>query len=236
MTGSLDAVFFDIDGVLLDSLPQHLKICRDKAAEYGLDLKIPRLDRFRAMIRAGTTVSPMLNFFLAVGFPADLAARAVADYERDFMALYRPRPFPGVAEMLRGLRRAGFELGLVTANTRGNIVPALGKAMALFNPACQFFFDDHETPRTKTWSLMEGARRLGVAREACLYVGDQPADAAAARAAGFQFLGVTYGWGLARENLAEPVADSPAEIPRRILEAWGPARDPAAEAAHLVAL
>jgi beta-phosphoglucomutase-like phosphatase (HAD superfamily) len=38
MAPSLAAVFFAVDGVLIDSLPQHLQICRDKAAELGLDL------------------------------------------------------------------------------------------------------------------------------------------------------------------------------------------------------
>jgi phosphoglycolate phosphatase len=236
MIGSLDAVFFDIDGVLIDSLPQHLKICRDKAREYGLALRIPTVDEFRAMIRGGAKVSPMLDFFRTVGFPDDLAVRAVADYERDFMALYRPRPFAGVGDMLRGLRRAGLELGLVTANTRGNVVPALGKAMGAFNPACLFFFDDGETPRSKASCLTEGARRLGVARAACLYVGDQPADAAAAAAAGFQFLGVTYGWGFAREDPSEPMADSPADIPRLLLDVSGQARDAAPGAPRRIAL
>jgi beta-phosphoglucomutase-like phosphatase (HAD superfamily) len=78
----LEAVFFDIDGVLLDSLPQHLQICRDKAAEYGFHLQIPTVERFREMVRGGTKVSPMRYFFLAIGFPPALADRAVVAYDR----------------------------------------------------------------------------------------------------------------------------------------------------------
>jgi beta-phosphoglucomutase-like phosphatase (HAD superfamily) len=58
---SLKTIFFDVDGVLLDSLPQHLPICRDKAAEFGLDLKIPTVETFRRLVHRGTEVSPMLK-------------------------------------------------------------------------------------------------------------------------------------------------------------------------------
>ena len=111
------AVFFDVDGVLVDSLPQHLQICRDKAVEFGLKLKIPTVDEFRQLVRRGTKVSPMRYFFLAVGFPEDYAARAVADYQREFIQRYRPKAFPGVSEMLKTLQAAELKLGLVTSNT-----------------------------------------------------------------------------------------------------------------------
>ncbi|MGZ5267125.1 MAG: hypothetical protein ACXWCC_10055, partial [Caldimonas sp.] len=52
-------VFFDVDGVLLDSLPQHLAICSDKAREYGLRLSIPDVQGFRRLVAAGVKVSPM---------------------------------------------------------------------------------------------------------------------------------------------------------------------------------
>jgi beta-phosphoglucomutase-like phosphatase (HAD superfamily) len=58
MPTSPRAVFFDVDGVLLDSLPQHLQICHDKAIEFGLKLKIPTVDQFRQLIRRGVKVSP----------------------------------------------------------------------------------------------------------------------------------------------------------------------------------
>jgi phosphoglycolate phosphatase-like HAD superfamily hydrolase len=195
---ALRAVFLDVDGVLLDSLSQHLAICRDKAREYGLvDLVIPDVEGFRRIVREGTSVSPMLNFFLALGFPPDMARRGVADYEREFMQRYRPLPFRGVDAMLAELRAAGLLLGLVTANTAGNVEPALGTAMRHFDPRCLFYVDRFPEARSKAWCLAEGARVLQLPPRQCVYVGDQPADLAGARAAGFQFLGVSYGWGLA---------------------------------------
>jgi phosphoglycolate phosphatase-like HAD superfamily hydrolase len=162
MITSPRAVFFDVDGVLVDSLPQHLQICHDKAMEFGLNLKIPTVDEFRQLIRRGTKVSPMRYFFLAVGFPEDFAARAVADYEREFIQRYRPKVFAGVNKMLNTLQTAGLKLGLVTSNTRANVVPALGNAMQYFEESCLFFVDRYPEPKPKSWCLAEGAlTRLG---------------------------------------------------------------------------
>jgi phosphoglycolate phosphatase len=217
MPGSLQAIFFDVDGVLIDSLPQHLQICRDKASEFGLSLKIPTVDEFRDLVRRGTKVSPMRYFFQAVGFPEETLDRAVADYERDFMQRYWPEPFSGIAQMLAGVHHDGFQLGLVTSNTRANVVPALGGAMKYFDERCLFFFDRYPEPKTKPWCLVEGARIFGVTRRECVYVGDQPADAAAAREAGTRFLGVTYGWGISQHDQQYETANSVLQIPDRLI-------------------
>ncbi len=209
---ALRAVFLDVDGVLLDSLPQHLAICVDKAREYGLRLQTPDVAAFRRMVASGVKVSPMLEFFRAVGFPAEAANTAVADYEREFMQRYRPAAFAGIDAMLARLRGAGYALGLVTANTAANVEPALGAVLHHFDPRCLFYVDSFTPPRAKAWCLAEGARRLGVAPAACVFVGDQPADAAAAHAAGCGFLGVTYGWGLPEGGAALRTVSSVAGI------------------------
>jgi HAD superfamily hydrolase (TIGR01509 family) len=217
MPASLRAVFFDVDGVLIDSLPQHLQICGDKAMEFGLRLKIPNIDEFRELVRRGVKVSPMRYFFLAVGFPEDLAERALADYEREFMKRYRPTAFAGVDKMLAALRKARLGLGLVTSNTRANVVPALVNAMEHFDERCLFFFDRYPEPKTKPWCLAEGARLFGVEPPECVYVGDQPADATAADEAQTRFLGVTYGWGISQRDQQYETAKSILEISDKLI-------------------
>jgi N-acetyl-D-muramate 6-phosphate phosphatase len=207
----LSVVFFDVDGVLLDSLPQHLRYCALKAREYRFDLRLPDIDQLRDAIGRGLVVSPMLRFFLAVGFPVKLAERGVADYEREFARRCPPRPFPGVEPLLRRLRDAGLVLGLVTSNTRANVEPALGAAIGAFDSRAMFFHEPAVPAgesRDKRSSLLEGARRLGVPAASCVYVGDQPGDVAAAAAAGVRFLGVRYGWGLVHPDPALVVVDT----------------------------
>src|SRR6266403_4131783 len=143
---ALKAVFFDVDGVLLDSLPQHLKIAHDKANQYGLRISIPSIDQFRAMITAGTLVSPMLQFFLALGFSEKDAEVSVADYEREFQKDYRPPAFAGIDSALHNISAAGLTIGLVTANIRANTEPALGVSFKHFDPRLLLFRDSYDPP------------------------------------------------------------------------------------------
>ena len=214
----VQAVFLDVDGVLIDSLPQHLRICSDKATQYGLtDVVVPDVATFRTMVASGVKVSPMLDFFRAVGFPEDIARRAVSDYEREFVHEYAPAMFAGTVEMLSTLHQAGLALGLVTANTRANVEPALAPAMGMIDPRCRFYFDSTPALRSKAAWLVEGARRLQCTPEQCVFVGDQPADAAAAGEAGCRFIGVTYGWGFVAGESRWPMAHSVADIAEKLL-------------------
>jgi len=215
---TVKAAFFDVDGVLLDSLPQHLAYCRLKAQQYGLvNLHMPSPQKFRQLVSRGVPVSPMVNFFLAVGFSSALAERATRDYEEEFARRF-PSPFPGVPEMLVQLKSAGLALGLITSNVRENVEPALSGVMRYFHPQCLFYAMPGATHRDKRADLLEGARVLALANTACAYVGDQPSDASAAHAAGVQFLGVSYGWGFATPVADEVVVDRIAKIPAALLD------------------
>ena len=215
---NLRAAFFDADGVLIDSLPQHLRFCADKAREYGLrELQMPSVETFKQMVGRGVSASPMLNFFLAVGFPAPQASRGVRDYQLQFMSHYRPDKYPGIDAMLARLANAGLSLGLVTSNIRANIEPALSETMRFFDRRCVFYLDQFLEPRDKTWCLAESTRSLKLTPQQCLYVGDQPSDAAAASIAGLSFLGVSYGWGLVPDKARFPIVDNVSAVADKLL-------------------
>ena len=209
-------VFFDVDSVLLDSLEGHLKVCENLNRRFGLGLTIPSPEVFRALVRTGKRISPMRDFFLAVGFPPERAIEADEYYQREFNRIYPSSPFCGVSEMLICLSQAGVVLGLVTSNIQANVEAALGPNWKLFAPRCRFTFD-HPHGLTKSGALRTGAQEMGVTCRSMLYVGDQPADYVAAQQAGTGFLGVTYGWGITQEDRDFTTADSPKNIVEYIL-------------------
>lgn len=222
VTGRIRAAIFDVDGVLLNSLPEHLAICRDEAEKFGLRIEVPSVEQFREMVRSGVKVSPMIEFFRAVGFPDDLAEDATDDYQRLFDKRYRPKPFPGTAAMLEKLKDVGLRLGLVTSNTSANVLDALGKSVSRFDEPARFFFDSVPRPMSKADALAACVRNLGVHPSECVYVGDQPADVSAAASAGVRFLGVGYGWGLDATSGATvgDVREIPAAIERLDADTW----------------
>ncbi len=206
------AIIFDADGVLLDSLPPHLQICRDKNIEFGLGLEIPDEARFKQMVRAGMKVSPMIDFFKAVGFPELYANLAVTDYNANFQAKYRPSPFPGTENALRILHGMNLPLGIVTSNVMANVSESLGNSIRFFKGNL-IITKDIFGEKTKADALGLIAQRIGIAINGLLYIGDQPSDYEESERAGADFLGVSYGWGISREDKRFPVVHAISQIP-----------------------
>lgn len=214
--GETKLVLFDVDGVLLDSLVPHLRICQDKSREYQLNLRIPNPSEFRNMVRTGVKISPMKYMFMAVGFSEALAEKADDQYKRVFTRNYAPTAFPGAYETLRSLHGAGRQLGIVTSNVKANVTEALGPSYRFFRSDCVYTKSDMED-LSKTEAITAAIARTGVSAADTVYIGDQPADLESAKAAGVDFIGVTYGWGFTTEDTGIPLLRSVRDIAPYIL-------------------
>jgi HAD superfamily hydrolase (TIGR01509 family) len=191
------AVLFDLDGTLLDSTGVYFEITRRACRELGWPAPGPELLR-DVMTRR---LHPVEALFGPVD---DLAARQEA-LSAAALQLWRPvftelaRPFPDAIPVLRMLHEAGMRLGIVT-DSNDFVVSHLTDA-----PGCPPI--DVVVTRERA-----GARKpspagvalaleeLGIAPEAALYIGDNPCDIEAGRAAGVRTLGITTGAAL-REDL-----------------------------------
>jgi len=105
------------------------------------------------------------------------------------------RPYPGVAEMLAGLKAAGCRTGVVTSKS-GPTVQMAFDALPEVAKHIDVLVAVEDTPVHKPGPdpvLLALDRLGGDAADAC-YVGDAPFDIAAGRAAGVTTVGVTWGF------------------------------------------
>ena len=188
----IQAVLFDLDGTLIDSAPD-LGAAADKMR---VDRGLPSLPLARYRPMAGSGARGML------GIAFEMTPDHV-DYEamkEEFFVNYERRmteqtfAFDGVAALIQSLVDLRLPWGVVT-NKSARFAEPLTRAMPLFASAGTVISGDttaHAKPHPEP--LFEAARRLNVAPERCVYVGDDHRDIIAGLAAGMGTVAATYGY------------------------------------------
>ena len=191
----LEAVLFDLDGTLCDTLPDLAAALDSAAREIGAGVVAGVVDeaRLRPLVSRGTRA--MLAGVLARGAdPArnDQVRRRFLERYRTGVAV-RTRLFPGMNPVLEILERRGVRWGVVT-NKHAWLTEPLLEALALHRrAACVVSGDTAAHPKPHPAPLLLACERLSVAPGAAAYVGDSRSDVDAGRAAGM--ITLSAGWG-----------------------------------------
>jgi phosphoglycolate phosphatase len=172
------AVLFDFDGTLADSYPAITASVNFVRAAHGL----PPLAEAEVRPHVGRGPVHLLKQTVPGGdVEADLARYRA---HHPSVMIEGTHLFPGVAETLQALHRAGILLGVCSnkpvAFTRGlfdhfELKPLFS---AILGP------EDVALPKPAPDLLLAGLARLGVGAEEALYVGDMEVDVVTARGAG----------------------------------------------------
>ncbi len=207
------AIFFDLDGTLIDSAPD-LGAAADKMrVDRGMS-SLP-LDMYRPMAGAGARGMLKIGFGIAPehDYFAAMREEFFQNYERNLVE--RTYAFEGVVQMLDALKLQGIAWGIVT-NKSQRFTDPLARQMPLLHSACAVVSGD-TTPHAKPHPapVLEAARIAGLAPERCWYVGDDKRDIDAGRAAGM--FSVAAAWGYLGEHAidawgADAVAQRPSDI------------------------
>ena len=190
----MDAIVFDWDGTLIDSLPAVFDANLKVLAEYGVAFDE---DRYRAAYTPDWRV-----MYQRLGLPDDALEPAGARWLELYREADSAELMPGAASSLRRLADAGFVLGLVTAGDREVVEgQMLRLGVAGLIPIRVFGNDDvaakpHPEPLLRALGQLERADRAHLAR----YVGDVPDDMRMARAVGALGIGIESAIGR-REDL-----------------------------------
>jgi phosphoglycolate phosphatase len=186
------AVLFDLDGTLIDSAPDLAAAANDLLAARGLDpvpyhvLRPHAGSGARGMLAAAFSIQPEAAEYEA------LRDEFYVNFERRL--LEQTAIYLHVEPMLMTLDTLGLPWGIVTNKALRFAEPST-RWLGLLDRAGALVAGD-STPHTKPHPapLLEAARRLGHAPAACVYVGDDPRDVLAGRAAGMATLAAAWGY------------------------------------------
>lgn len=188
MARRIEALLFDLDGTLIDSMPLHHVAWREWHARQGLPFDEEGF--FEAT--AGRTNGEIL----ADLFPGSSPERIEAMAEQK-EALYREHArrelqwIAGAPEVLAAAAAQGLKLAICTASPLGNIAVAeerfglADRVATITSPADGLRGKPHPD------IFVEAARRLGVTPEACVVFEDAPLGLEAARRGGMPAVALT---------------------------------------------
>lgn len=210
------AVLFDLDGTLIDSAPDLGAAADQMRVSRGL-ASLP-IERYRPMAGAGARGMLGVAFGITPDSPEFVTLRDEFFLNYEARMLRNTQVFSGVAELVEALRERGLQWGVVT-NKSVRFTDPLTRAIPLFGTAGAIISGD-TTPYSKPHPepLFEAARRLGVAPEACVYVGDDERDILAGRAAGMKTIAATYGYMGEQTEVARWDADASIASPMELLQ------------------
>lgn len=206
------AVFFDLDGTLVDSAPDMIEAMRRLRAEEG---ESP--DRAESI---GAVVSKGGRAMIRRGFPGADEARVEILLPR-FLDLYaeaiatHAALFPGMDAVLTALEARGTPWGVVT-NKPGWLARALMAELSLHHRCAALVTGDClPLKKPDPAPILRACEIAGVAAARCIYVGDDLRDIEAGHRAGM--CTIAAGWGYLdgedpRSWGADCVVDSPAQL------------------------
>ena len=191
------AVLFDLDGTLIDTLPDlHAAAC---AMLNDLGRPPLPLESIRAYVGRGipNLIKRVLANSLHVAEdPNPPPPEAVASYRRHYAHENgrNAKVYPGVLEGLASLRALGVPLGVVTNKADTFIQPLLEQTG--LSGYFEVLVGGDRLPKVKPdpMPLVWACGRLGVSPAEALFIGDSINDALAARAAGCPVFLLPYGY------------------------------------------
>jgi pyrophosphatase PpaX len=201
----MDAVIFDWDGTLIDSLPIFYRANAAVMAQYGLPFDE---SAYRRHVAANWR-----QMYTGLGLAVDQLEEANARWHAELDGAREAMLLPGVDAALARLADAGIRAGLVTAGHRSLVIgqlDRLGLAERFEIVVCGDDLDVHK-PDPAPLRFALAAMALTERRAETAYVGDTPDDMRMARTVGVHAVGIPSLIGEPRDLLAagaHEVADS----------------------------
>ena len=189
-------IMIDVDGTLVDSVPD-LVFCVDQMM-IELGLQLCGEERVRNWV--GNGIPKLIERALIDKLDKESISKVYEVAYPIFLKLYsdnsaiRSRLYDGVKEGLDYLKSKGYLLGCVTNKAEQFTNPLL-KKMGIYNDFRLIISGDTlDKKKPDPLPLLHGANFFNMQPNECLMLGDSVSDVRAARAAGFDIICMSYGY------------------------------------------
>jgi len=209
---ALKAVFFDIDGTLIDSNDAHTRAWVQTLERHGRSVSY---EQMRSLIGKGS--DKVFAEVLGIDSDSALAKQITKDRTQLLLSTFIPNltPTPGARLLVQRMRSEG--LRLIIASSSGEELPALLKQAELRDLLDTAVSSDEAKESKPDGDIIEVAlQKAGVRPTEAVMVGDTPYDIAAAKAAGVKCIALRCGgyWDDAALSDAAAIFDDPATLLR----------------------
>jgi HAD superfamily hydrolase (TIGR01549 family) len=191
---SLEAVIFDLDGTLIDSIDLYHRIIKDVMQWMGLELSLSKENLFGSLSR-GERISDLI-------FASELEDREITvdrfttkaiQAFRDIFSKGNVDLIDGVVGLFEKLRHRGFSLAIVTSSSSEVVVPFLKEKNLHSHLVCVLGRTEVNELKPSPEPLLKCMDILEVDPCRAVYVGDSVIDIQAGKAAGTGTVGVLTG-------------------------------------------
>lgn len=186
------AFIFDMDGTIVDSMPQHAVTWLDFARKHGLSLDVDEMMR-RTTGRTGVECVRLLMD--QPDMDEALAWKLVHEKEQLYRDLFGPifKEVNGFSAFYTASRARGLKVGLGTAGDVHNVEFVLNHLKLNPPPDAVARGDEGLTGKPTPAIFLAAAQRIAVAPEHCIVFEDAPFGIEAARRAGMRAVAVCTG-------------------------------------------
>jgi phosphoglycolate phosphatase len=218
--GNIKAVFFDLDGTLVDTAPDMVGALQELQTSYGIEPVPYELGR--------SHVSNGAVGLLSLAFPDEIItpeSSLLCEYIDRYTAQVCTKSvlFDGIGALLNQLDAASRVWGVVT-NKPAHLTEAILEKLALAERSvCTISGDTLATRKPDPAQLLHACQLAGVTTDECIYVGDAERDIEAGRRAGIFTVAAGYGYVVAEDDPrhwgADEYAADPDELAQIVLRA-----------------
>ncbi|MEG3897904.1 MULTISPECIES: HAD-IA family hydrolase [unclassified Microcoleus] len=200
-------IIFDFDGTLADTIDILLSITNRLSVEFGFKsatkeelAQLSNLTSWQILKYSGISIFK---------FPL-LIRKLKAELHSEIPNI---QLFPGIKEVLLELKKLGFQLGIITSNSRENVLETL--EINGLQDTFTFIYSGSTFGKHKV--INRWLKREQINAEEVVYVGDEIRDIDAAKKTGIKVIAVSWGFN-SQEALAAQNPDFLIERPQELIE------------------